>query len=86
VIAFGRGGAAETVVDGTTGVLFAEQSVAALQAAMLRAEDIPFSADELWTAAQRFSAERFEAEIAALIETTLAARRRDVDRRPRTRT
>ena len=36
VIAFGRGGAAESVVDGETGLLFAEQSAAAIRAAVLR--------------------------------------------------
>ncbi len=38
VVAFGRGGAAETVVDGVTGVLFHEQTVDALCEAMLRLE------------------------------------------------
>lgn len=38
VIAFGRGGALETVVDGATGLFFAEQTVDALAAAMTRLE------------------------------------------------
>jgi len=38
VIAFGRGGALETVVDGETGLFFADQTVDALAAAMTRLE------------------------------------------------
>ncbi len=38
VIAYGVGGAAESVIDGRTGVLFREQSVAALTAAIARFE------------------------------------------------
>jgi glycosyltransferase involved in cell wall biosynthesis len=38
VIAFGRGGALETVVDGETGLFFAEQTVDALAAAMTQLE------------------------------------------------
>lgn len=38
VIAFGRGGALETVVDGQTGVFFAEQTVDSLAGAMSRLE------------------------------------------------
>jgi len=38
VVAFGRGGALETVVDGETGVFFNEQTVEALAAAMTRLE------------------------------------------------
>jgi len=34
VIAYGKGGATETVVDGTTGTFFAEQTVASLKAAL----------------------------------------------------
>ncbi|WP_112322093.1 glycosyltransferase [Oceanibium sediminis] len=40
VIAFGRGGAAETVIDGETGVLFDEQTDAALKQAIHRFERI----------------------------------------------
>lgn len=56
VIAYGRGGALDTVVDGVTGTLFAEQSVEALAAAI---EDHEARA---WDpAACRRNAERFDA-------------------------
>src|SRR5207342_1828247 len=38
VIAFGRGGALETVIDGVTGCLFNKQTVEALKAAVMRIE------------------------------------------------
>ena len=41
VIAFGRGGALETVLDGRTGVLFEEQTVESLCAAIERFEALP---------------------------------------------
>src|SRR6185312_15306198 len=40
VIAYGRGGALETVVDGHTGILFDEQTPQALSAAVLRMEQM----------------------------------------------
>ncbi len=72
VIAYGRGGAVETVQDGTTGVLFGEQTSSALQAAILRAEDLPFDALTLWEHARQFRAERFETEMADIIRAAVA--------------
>ena len=46
VIAYGVGGAAETVLDGRTGVLFGEQSAPALAAAIERFEGLRFDASE----------------------------------------
>src|SRR5207253_281935 len=54
VIAHASGGALESVVDGTTGVYFTEQSAAALRAAVLRSETMTFSAATLTRNAQRF--------------------------------
>jgi glycosyltransferase involved in cell wall biosynthesis len=45
VIAFGGGGALDTIVDGVTGVLFPEQSVEALVAALVRFESSPRTLD-----------------------------------------
>jgi len=58
VIAFGRGGAIETVVDGSTGVLFDEQSVDGLIAAIERLDHT-----EIDPAACRRNAIRFDASI-----------------------
>jgi len=67
VVALGRGGALDTVRDGETGVLFAEQTVEALQDAMEtvlgRAWDD--AALRLW--ASQFSEERFAEELRAFV-------------------
>jgi glycosyltransferase involved in cell wall biosynthesis len=68
VIAYGVGGAAETVIDGRTGVLFGEQSAGALAAAIERFEALELGAKEPRENAARFGGERFRAEMAAVIE------------------
>lgn len=63
VIALGRGGATETVVDGCTGVFFAEPTVDAVVAAMRRFEAdaaTRFDADAIRDHARRFSRGAFE--------------------------
>ncbi|MEB3329776.1 MAG: glycosyltransferase [Candidatus Sericytochromatia bacterium] len=67
VIALSRGGAAETVRDGETGVLFSEQSVAALIAALHRASGISFDRARIRQHAFQFSTARFEREFLALL-------------------
>jgi glycosyltransferase involved in cell wall biosynthesis len=74
VVAYGVGGAAETVLDGRTGVLFAEQGAAALAAAMERFETLSLDERELRANAMRFGRERFRAELAAVIERASATR------------
>jgi len=68
VIAFGRGGATETILPGETGIFFGEQSVESLIAAIEEFEGLSF--DPLWIRrnAECFSKERFRREFAALIE------------------
>lgn len=75
VIAYARGGALETVVDGVTGCLFHEQTVEALQAAVLRLESGALRIDPQAARAQalRFAPEHFEAELLALLEDARAA-------------
>jgi glycosyltransferase involved in cell wall biosynthesis len=55
VIAYARGGGAESIVEGRTGVLFQEQTVEALAAAMARADAIEFDPAALRENAMRFS-------------------------------
>jgi glycosyltransferase involved in cell wall biosynthesis len=55
VIALGRGGALDTVVEGLSGVLFAEQSIAAIREAVDRFEDMSFDAEAVAAHAARFS-------------------------------
>jgi glycosyltransferase involved in cell wall biosynthesis len=67
VIAYGVGGAAETVVDGRTGVLFGEQSASALAGAIERFEGLELDVQEARENAASFGRERFRAEMAAVI-------------------
>ena len=68
VIAYGVGGAAESVLDGRTGVLFAEQTVAGLEAAIERFEALDIDEQPLRENATRFGRDRFRAEMAAVID------------------
>ncbi len=74
VIAFGEGGATETVVPGETGVFFFEQSVESVREAVDDFESMdPFSADRCRQNAERFSIARFRREFSALVEREWAA-------------
>jgi glycosyltransferase involved in cell wall biosynthesis len=75
VIAYGVGGAAETVIDGDTGVLFEEQSPAGLAAAIERFEALVLDAGTVRENARRFGRERFRAEMAGVIERAARAHR-----------
>ena len=68
VIAYGRGGAAETVVDGKTGLLFTDQTEAALAEAIKRFENIGFDPAAIRAQAEKYSEERFKREIKQYIE------------------
>jgi glycosyltransferase involved in cell wall biosynthesis len=59
VVALGRGGALETIVDGETGVLYPEPGPDALAAALERARALRFEAERLATHAARFSRQAF---------------------------
>jgi glycosyltransferase involved in cell wall biosynthesis len=63
VIALDRGGARETVIDGETGVRFAEQTPDGVIDAIHRFERTSFSGDRIVEHARRFSRARFEQEI-----------------------
>jgi glycosyltransferase involved in cell wall biosynthesis len=68
VIAFGKGGAAETVVAGETGIFFQDQNVPSLIKAIEEFEKLRFDPLRVRKNAERFSSERFRREFAALIE------------------
>lgn len=63
VIAFRRGGATETVIDGMSGVFFDEQSVDALIAAEERAREITWQPREIAAYARNFSTAVFEKQM-----------------------
>jgi len=67
VIAYGVGGATETVVDGQTGVLFQPQTADALVAAMQRATSMSFDAVVMHRHTQRFSRARFVREMRVVL-------------------
>jgi glycosyltransferase involved in cell wall biosynthesis len=71
-IALARGGACETVVDSVTGVLFPDQTVDALVAALRRFEQLRFDPATIRHHAERFRPERFEAEFTDVVQSALA--------------
>jgi glycosyltransferase involved in cell wall biosynthesis len=67
VIAYGVGGATESVLDGRTGVLFPEQSAGCLATAIERFEGLALEQEHARENARRFGRERFRAEMSAVI-------------------
>lgn len=72
VVALGRGGALETVLDGETGVLV-EPGEEALAAGLRRASSVSWDSGRIRQQAERFSRDRFAREIAQVIDDTMAA-------------
>jgi glycosyltransferase involved in cell wall biosynthesis len=68
VIAYGKGGAAEIVRDGETGVLFQEQTAGGLIGAVTRFESMKFNGNAAHENADRFSRERFKKEFSTYFE------------------
>lgn len=66
VVAFRAGGALDTVIEGLTGILFDEQTPAALAEAIERLDETPFDALTIRANAERFSASEFRAKFADL--------------------
>jgi glycosyltransferase involved in cell wall biosynthesis len=73
VVAYGRGGALETVVDGETGVFFDELSAPALASALERVTAMHVDSDRVRAHAERFARDRYAAEMRAVIEQTATA-------------
>ncbi len=72
VVALGRGGAVETVVQGTTGFLVDTPIAPAFADAITRVTKASFDPAAIRTHAERFSRERFLAEFSDLIDAELA--------------
>jgi glycosyltransferase involved in cell wall biosynthesis len=75
VIAYGRGGALESVIEGETGLFFAQPTVDSLVKAMEAFEERDWSPEASRRNAQRFGKEPFLAAIEEEIELALAQRR-----------
>lgn len=73
VIAYGRGGATETVIPGLSGTLFHDQSVEAIIAAVEGFRESEFNPAEIAAHASKFSRTRFIAEMTAEFDRLLAA-------------
>ena len=72
VIAFGRGGATETVADGVTGLFFAEQTADALCEAVARAERTRWDPAAIRARAEAFGIPQFLDGMARCVRDTLA--------------
>jgi len=73
VVALGRGGALETVVDGDTGVFFAEPTADSLAAALGRIETMSFDHERIRSSAERFARDRHAHAMQQVIDEVLAA-------------
>ena len=71
VIAYAKGGAVETVVDGVTGVVFNEQTVDSLADAMCRFETIAFDKNRIRRHAEKFSKQRFHERIRQIVNEAI---------------
>jgi glycosyltransferase involved in cell wall biosynthesis len=74
VVAFKQGGATETVVEGVSGVFFAEQTVEAIIDAVKRLAEINLDPQNIADHAQQFGREQFLKKMRAHIEGLLAER------------
>ncbi|WP_242918236.1 glycosyltransferase family 4 protein [Pontibacter liquoris] len=71
VIAFGKGGACETVLNGKTGILYPTQDIVSLTDAIAKFElqAAAFNKDEIRENAERFSKENFKNDVIAFLES-----------------
>ncbi|MDR1539496.1 MAG: glycosyltransferase [Clostridiales bacterium] len=75
VIAFGKGGALETVIDGVTGMFFREKTVECLKKAVTEFENSRFDKARCRENAERFAEETFRKSIQEFIEGKYKAER-----------
>lgn len=68
VIAFGKGGALETVVDNKTGVFFDKQTAQSIEEAVKHFEKLSFDSGVINKHAMQFSTQRFEKEMKEFVE------------------
>ncbi|TVY09791.1 glycosyltransferase [Paenibacillus cremeus] len=71
VIAFGKGGALETVVEGKTGLFFREQTIESLIEAITKLEMLIINSKQIHMHAMSFNEDRFKVEIRNFINTTI---------------
>lgn len=74
VVAFGRGGATETVLDGVTGVFFREHTVDSLTDAIDRLEALQLDPQTITDHAESFNKVRFQVQMRAAVDAAMAER------------
>jgi glycosyltransferase involved in cell wall biosynthesis len=74
VVAFGRGGATETVARGLTGVIFEKQTIEAIAQAVRSLAHIDIDSKKISAHAQQFSREQFFRKMRAHIDSLLTQR------------
>lgn len=74
VIAYGRGGATETVIDGVTGVLFDKQTVDSLCETIIKFESMKLCPAAARKNAERFSRDIFKQAFASILDKLLLNR------------
>ena len=72
VIAFGAGGALETVSSGKTGLFFKDQSVESLREAILKSEKIRYRKEDFEANVKKFTEEKFSKEFMREVQKTIA--------------
>lgn len=72
VVAYGRGGATETVVDGLTGLFFHEQTTEAIIEAVDRLAELTLDPAAIAAHARRFSSEVFARQMTAYVARVMA--------------
>lgn len=75
VVAFGAGGALETVEDGLTGIFFRRHETDDMLSAIERCDQLDTDPEHIAERARRFSCEAFRARMLALTEKALVERR-----------
>jgi glycosyltransferase involved in cell wall biosynthesis len=83
VVAYGAGGALDTVIDGTSGVLAREQTVKSFVDAIQRCESLNFDPTALRAHALGFSRDRFVRQIEAFVHDAWETHRRELSSRER---
>ena len=74
VIAFGEGGALETVVEGETGTFFSKQSPRAIAQAVEKFEAMQFDKEKIRQHALHFGKRRFQEEFSSFVDARLHSR------------
>ncbi len=78
VIAYGRGGALDTVIPGETGVLFDSQNTESLMQAMEEFESLRWDTDKIRKHAEGFSNQRFDREISEYVREKWESRQKEI--------